>query len=48
MSWPLHERHGVFRCTGALRSVTYEPGAPGPDSGQAVARAQREAAAAFE
>ncbi|MFD7296267.1 arylsulfatase [Streptomyces sp. NPDC059897] len=48
VSWPLHERHGVFRYTGALRSVTYEPGTPGPDSPQAVAEALREAAAAFE
>ncbi|GCB44856.1 arylsulfatase [Streptomyces sp. NL15-2K] len=48
VSWPLYERHGVFRYTGALRSVTYDPGAPGPDSPQAVAQALREAAAAFE
>ena len=45
---PLYERHGVFRCTGALRSVTYHPDAPGPDSPQAAAQALREAAAVFE
>ena len=48
VSWPLCERHGVFRYTGALRSVAYHPGAPGPDSPQTVAQALREAAAAFE
>ncbi|MER5219797.1 arylsulfatase [Streptomyces flaveus] len=48
VSWPVYERHGVFRYTGALRSVTYRPGSPGPDSPEAVARALRAAAAAFE
>lgn len=48
VSWPLHERHGSFRYRGRLASVTYRPGAPGPDAPEAVAEALREAAAAFE
>ncbi|MFQ6145956.1 arylsulfatase [Streptomyces seoulensis] len=48
VSWPLYERHRVFRFTGRLRSVTYRPGPPGPDAPEAVATALREAAAAFE
>ncbi|WP_420000047.1 arylsulfatase [Streptomyces boninensis] len=48
VSWPLHERHGVFRYTGNLHSVTYTPGPPGPDAPEEIARALRAAAAAFE
>lgn len=48
VSWPVHERHGIFRYTGGLRAVTYRPGAPGPDSPETAAAALREAAAAFE
>lgn len=48
VSWPLFERHRSFRYGGRLRSVTYRPGPPGPDSPEAVAAALREAAAAFE
>ncbi len=48
VSWPLFERHRSFRFRGRLRSVTYHPGDPGPDSPEAVAAALREAAAAFE
>lgn len=48
VSWPLFERHRSFRFTGRLRSVTYRPGAPGPDAPEAVAAALKEAAAAFE
>ncbi len=48
VSWPVYERHGAFRYTGRLVSVTYRPGAPGPDSTEAVAEALREAAAAYE
>ncbi|MFE1348907.1 arylsulfatase [Streptomyces sp. NPDC058757] len=48
VSWPLHERHRSFRHTGGIRSVTSRPGAPGPDSPEAVATALEEAAAAFE
>lgn len=48
VSWPLHERHRSFRCTGALHSVTYLPGGPAPHDPETVARALREAAAAFE
>ncbi|MFC8174326.1 arylsulfatase [Streptomyces sp. NPDC057242] len=48
VSWPLYERHRSFRFTGRLRSVTYRPGAPGPDAPEAVAAALKEAAAAFE
>ncbi|MFG2627169.1 sulfatase-like hydrolase/transferase [Streptomyces sp. NPDC048473] len=48
VSWPLYERHRSFRHRGRLRSVTYRPGEPGPDSPEAVAAALKEAAAAFE
>ncbi|MFG2585711.1 hypothetical protein [Streptomyces malaysiensis] len=48
VSWPLYERHGVFRYPGTLRSVTYRPGAAGPDSPAAVAQALRDLAAVFE
>lgn len=48
VSWPLYERHGAFRHQGRLRSVTYHPGEPGPDSPEAVAAALKKAAAAFE
>ncbi|MGW4855154.1 arylsulfatase [Streptomyces sp. NPDC004288] len=48
VSWPLYERHRSFRFTGRLHSVTYRPGAPGPDAPEAVAAALKEAAAAFE
>ncbi|WCD90039.1 Arylsulfatase [Streptomyces xanthophaeus] len=48
VSWPVHERHRSFRYTGALRSVTYTPGAQAPYDPALVARALREAAAAFE
>ncbi|MFE6070947.1 arylsulfatase [Streptomyces sp. NPDC056525] len=48
VSWPLFERHRSFRYTGRLKSVTYRPGAPGPDAPEAVAAALKEAAAAFE
>ncbi|MFE2560651.1 hypothetical protein ACFXGT_32495 [Streptomyces sp. NPDC059352] len=45
VSWPLFERHRSFRFTGRLSSVTYRPGAPGPDAPEAVAAALEEAAA---
>ncbi|MGW6612676.1 hypothetical protein ACWGA0_04335 [Streptomyces erythrochromogenes] len=48
VSWPVHERHRSFRHTGGLRSVTYAPGAQAPYDPALVARALREAAAAFE
>ncbi|MFF2955186.1 arylsulfatase [Kitasatospora sp. NPDC057965] len=48
VSWPLYERHRSFRYSGALRAVTYLPGEPAPDDPETVARALREAAAAFE
>ncbi|WP_369142421.1 arylsulfatase [Streptomyces sp. R44] len=48
VSWPLYERHRSFRYTGRLHSVTYRPGAPGPDAPETVAAALKEAAAAFE
>ncbi|GHH84246.1 hypothetical protein GCM10018793_48130 [Streptomyces sulfonofaciens] len=48
VSWPVHERHGTFRYSGRLASVTYRPGAPGPYSPDAVAAALRSAAAAYE
>lgn len=48
VSWPLFERHHSFPFQGRLRSVTYRPGDPGPDSPETVAAALKEAAAAFE
>ncbi|MET9468802.1 arylsulfatase [Streptomyces sp. NPDC006544] len=48
VSWPVYERHRGFRYTGGLRSVTYTPGARAPYAPELVARALREAAAAFE
>ncbi|MGW4378823.1 arylsulfatase [Kitasatospora sp. NPDC004531] len=48
VSWPLWERHRSFRYSGLLRSVTYLPGPAAPYDPQTVARALREAAAAFE
>ncbi|AUG80568.1 arylsulfatase [Kitasatospora sp. MMS16-BH015] len=48
VSWPVFERHGTFRYTGDLHSVTYLPGAPAPYDPETVAQALREAAAAFE
>ncbi|MGP3970656.1 arylsulfatase [Streptomyces sp. 6N223] len=48
VSWPLHERHGAFRYTGSLASVTYTPGEPAPYDPQLIARTLREAAAAYE
>ncbi|MFJ5230990.1 arylsulfatase [Kitasatospora sp. NPDC088391] len=48
VSWPLWERHRTFRYTGGLRSVTYRPGPAAPYDPETVARALREAAAAFE
>lgn len=44
----MYERHRGFRYTGGLRSVTYTPGAQAPYAPELVARALREAAAAFE
>ncbi|MFB8168912.1 arylsulfatase [Kitasatospora purpeofusca] len=48
VSWPVYERHRSFRYSGGLRAVTYRPGDPAPDDPETVARALREAAAAFE
>ncbi|CAN3979107.1 arylsulfatase [Kitasatospora purpeofusca] len=48
VSWPVYERHRSFRYGGGLRAVTYRPGDPAPDDPETVARALREAAAAFE
>ncbi|EIV91305.1 arylsulfatase [Frankia sp. QA3] len=48
VSWPVHERHGSFRYTGRLRTVTYTPGQSGPDDPETLIRVLREAAAAFE
>ncbi|GAA2810334.1 arylsulfatase [Kitasatospora sp. CM 4170] len=48
VSWPVHQRHRSFRYTGGLRAVTYLPGEPAPYDPETVARALREAAAAFE
>ncbi|MDH6126163.1 arylsulfatase [Kitasatospora sp. GP82] len=48
VSWPLYERHRTFPYTGTLHSVTYTPGDPAPYDPETVAKALREAAAAFE
>ena len=32
VSWSVFERHGAFPFSGALESVSYQPGAPAPDS----------------
>ncbi len=32
VSWPIYQRHGTFAFNGTLRSVTYVPGEPAPDS----------------
>ncbi|MCB1255650.1 MAG: arylsulfatase [Microthrixaceae bacterium] len=32
VSWDIYQRHGCFRFSGDLRSVTYSPGDPAPDS----------------
>ena len=36
VSWDVFQKHGSFRYTGTIRSVTIEPGSRAPDS--AVAR----------
>ncbi len=48
VSWPVYERHGTFRYTGALDSVTYTPGPAAPEDPAELARALGEAAAVFE
>ncbi|MCS0634850.1 arylsulfatase [Streptomyces sp. LP05-1] len=48
VSWPVYERHGTFRYTGALHVVGYTPGEPGPDAPAVITAALREAAAAYE
>jgi arylsulfatase A-like enzyme len=48
VSWPLFERHGSFRYTGVLASVTYVPGPYAPYSPDAVLAATIEAAHAYE
>jgi arylsulfatase len=32
VSWEIYEAHGPFPFSGTIASVTYEPGAPAPDS----------------
>ncbi|MDI2127460.1 arylsulfatase [Yinghuangia seranimata] len=48
VSWPVYERHGAFRYSGALRAVTYTPGAPAAYDPETVVRTLREAAATYE
>jgi arylsulfatase A-like enzyme len=46
--WDLHERHGAFRYTGGLRSVTYSPGAKPEFDVALVAHATRESTRVYE
>jgi arylsulfatase len=48
VSWPLYERHGSFRYSGLLHSVTYVPGEYAPYSPERVLAATIEAAHAYE
>src|SRR5262249_13127200 len=48
VSWELHERHGTFPYTGALRSVTYTPSAVAPDRGPQLVAQLREAGLRYE
>ncbi|UCM91161.1 arylsulfatase [Streptomyces marincola] len=48
VSWPVFERHGTFRYSGTLASVTYTPGPRAPYDPAELARTLARAAAAFE
>ncbi len=48
VSWEIYERFGPFPYTGALHSVTYTPGEPGPDAPARMMDMLRELGAAFE
>jgi arylsulfatase len=46
--WSVYERHGPFPFTGALRSVSYQPGRPAPDSPNNFLEFLREWGRSFE
>jgi arylsulfatase A-like enzyme len=48
VSWEIYERSGPFHYTGALRSATYSPGEPAPDSPVNMLDMLREMGAKFE
>lgn len=48
VSWPVYERHGSFRYTGSLASVTYFPGEPASYDPQLVYLAMQQAAHAYD
>jgi hypothetical protein len=48
VSWPVYERHGSFRYTGNLASVTYFPGEPAAYDPQLVYLAMQHAAHAYD
>ncbi|MCU1358173.1 MAG: arylsulfatase family protein, partial [Acidimicrobiales bacterium] len=48
VSWGLHEAHGTFAYSGALRAVSYTPGAPAPDAGSNFIELLREIGMRYE
>jgi hypothetical protein len=48
VSWPVYERHGPFRFSGSIGSVTYTPSETAPYSPEMVVEALAEAARAYE
>ena len=48
VSWEIYEGHGPFPFTGDLRSVTYTPGEPAPDSPAEMVEVLREMGRRFE
>jgi arylsulfatase len=48
VSWEVFERHGPFPYTGHLRSVTYQPGPPAPDSPYVLIDRLRDLGSRFE
>jgi arylsulfatase len=48
VSWEVFERHGPFPYTGLLRSVTYQPGPPAPDSPYVLIDRLRDLGSRFE
>ena len=48
VSWAVYERHGPFRYTGALHSVTYTPGELSPDAGARWVDVMRESGTRYE
>lgn len=48
VSWSLHQRHGTFTFSGLLHHVTYQPGAPAPDSPENFLELLRDWGRSFE